>query len=171
MLDQRSPSYMLGASSQQIFAHLLRAEFFDEKLPASRKSKGNKEKIIVGIQDNASQTLGGLQPWSKGRKDDGIDADASELIKQLYSSEDSDKEHLKDKIEPLKPIGTGISPFNKDAGQGTDEIMSLRSMRLSHLDAEGQRSQGGSSNGKSPNKKAEGSNTKDGSNQKQPLPT
>ena len=97
-----------------------------------------------GIQneDDPTTTLvaGGLKPWSKtGRTPNENDlVDAQEIVKLINNTSDNGSDERKKKLgkKMVSKVFTSNLPKNKDAIMGTDDIMSLRSLRNSQLSIE-----------------------------------
>lgn len=91
---------------------------------------------------------GGLKPWSKTNHTPNENdlVDAQEIVKLINktSDNDSDERKKKQKLKESSSFGkkivskvfTSNLPKNKDAIMGTDDIMSLRSLRNSQLSIE-----------------------------------
>ena len=118
----QSPSY--GMNSQQLLTGMA-----EDNLDYHEKAKLPKATLVghaKGLKLVAK--LEGLNPWSKDGK-----ADPSELIKQIYSSEEEsvggDQKPQKN-IKVVKKAATKTNvTANKDAAQGTDDIQSLKSYK------------------------------------------
>ena len=117
----KSPSY--GMNSQALLLGM-----GEDNLDYHDKSKMPKATLVghaKGLKLVAK--LEGLNPWSKDSK-----ADPSELIKQIYSSEE---ESVGGDTKPQKDIKVVKKTVNKkvtektDAAQGTDDIQSLKSFK------------------------------------------
>ena len=101
----------------------------EDNLDYQEKSKLPKATLVghaKGLKLVAK--LEGLNPWSKDSK-----ADPSELIKQIYSSEEESVEGNQKPPKNIQVVKKAVSKpkatGNKDAAQGTDDIQSLKSYK------------------------------------------